>query len=70
VLFAMTVSENIAYGLFNKDESETEIIEAAKAANAYDFIISLPEVTTSIQVKRVIRCDDEAEISKPPRLIY
>lgn len=46
VLFAMTVSENIAYGLPNKDVSETEIIEAAKAANAHDFIVSLPEVTT------------------------
>jgi len=43
VLFAMTVSENIAYGLPNKDVSEMEIIEAAKAANAHDFIISLPE---------------------------
>lgn len=46
MLFAMTVSENIAYGLPNKDVSETEIIEAAKAANAHDFIVSLPEVTT------------------------
>ncbi|KAG0575564.1 hypothetical protein KC19_5G012700 [Ceratodon purpureus] len=43
VLFAMTVSENIAYGLPNKDVSETEIVEAAKAANAHDFIVSLPE---------------------------
>jgi len=43
VLFAMTVSENIAYGLPNKDVSETEIIAAAKAANAHDFIVSLPE---------------------------
>lgn len=44
VLFAMTVAENIAYGLPNKAVSEAEIVAAAKAANAHDFIVSLPEV--------------------------
>lgn len=43
VLFAMTVAENIAYGLPNKAVSEAEIVAAAKAANAHDFIVSLPE---------------------------
>lgn len=38
-LFSGTIKENIAYGL---DEcSEERIIEAAKTANAYDFIMKL-----------------------------
>jgi ATP-binding cassette subfamily B protein len=39
-LFAGTVYENIRYG--KPDASEAEIIEAAKKANAYDFITALP----------------------------
>eukprot|EP00250_Pteridium_aquilinum_P002577 c12800_g1_i1 orf=236-2461(-) len=42
VLFAMSVAENIAYGLPNEDVSQDDIIAAAKAANAHDFILSLP----------------------------
>ena len=44
LLFAMSVAENIAYGLPYEDVSMEEIIEAAKAANAHDFISSLPQV--------------------------
>ena len=40
-LFAGTVIENIRYG--KPDAQEAEIIEAAKLANAHDFIISLPD---------------------------
>ncbi len=40
-LFNNTVDHNIAYGL--EDVKEEEIIEAAKAANAYEFIIKLPK---------------------------
>ena len=40
-VFNDTVRENIAYG--KPDASETEIIEAAKAAAAHDFISELPE---------------------------
>ncbi|MDR3492878.1 MAG: lipid A export permease/ATP-binding protein MsbA [Gammaproteobacteria bacterium] len=40
-LFNDTIANNIAYGRFN-DVSETEIIAAAKAAHAYDFIEQLP----------------------------
>lgn len=47
VLFAMSVAENIAYGLPNKEVSQEEIVEAAKAANAHDFVVSLPEVISS-----------------------
>ena len=39
-LFAGTVADNIRYGKLNA--SEEEIIEAAKKANAHDFIMSLP----------------------------
>nr|ADZ48235.1 multidrug/pheromone exporter protein [Hevea brasiliensis] len=40
-LFAGTIRENIAYGTSKNDESE--IIEAAKAANAHDFIAGLKD---------------------------
>jgi ATP-binding cassette subfamily B protein len=40
-LFYGTVEENIAYGSF--DATEEEIIEAAKAAEAHEFITNLPE---------------------------
>ena len=40
-LFAGTVIENIRYG--KPDATETEIIEAARKANAHDFILSLPD---------------------------
>jgi ATP-binding cassette subfamily B protein len=39
-LFAGTVMENIRYG--KPDASEAEIVEAAKAASAHEFIMSLP----------------------------
>ena len=41
VLFNETVRDNIAYGLNNFEEER--IIEAAKAANAYEFILELPK---------------------------
>ncbi|KAL8043973.1 hypothetical protein ABFX02_08G017500 [Erythranthe guttata] len=41
-LFAGTVRENIAYGA-SDDVSEAEIVEAAKAANAHDFIAGLTD---------------------------
>jgi len=40
-LFAGTIMENICYG--QMDASKEEIINAAKAANAHDFIMELPE---------------------------
>ena len=40
-LFAGTVSDNIRYGKL--DVSKEEIIEAAKKANAHDFIMELPD---------------------------
>ncbi|EOA25992.1 hypothetical protein CARUB_v10019381mg [Capsella rubella] len=40
-LFSGTIRENIMYGGAYNKINESEIIEAAKAANAHDFIISL-----------------------------
>ncbi|HIZ22317.1 MAG TPA: ABC transporter ATP-binding protein/permease [Candidatus Blautia faecigallinarum] len=40
-LFAGTIMENIRYG--NPDASDEEVIRAAKAANAHDFIMAMPE---------------------------
>jgi ATP-binding cassette subfamily B protein len=41
VLFSATVADNISYGRF--DASRDEIIAAAKAARAHDFIMELPQ---------------------------
>lgn len=41
LLFSATIRENIAYG--RPDASEEDIIKAAKAANAHDFIMEFPE---------------------------
>lgn len=41
VLFSSTIGENVAYAL--PGASEASIIEAAKAANAHDFIVRLPD---------------------------
>src|SRR3954453_172384 len=40
-LFGGTIRENILYGRL--DASETEMVEAARAANAHDFISALPD---------------------------
>jgi ATP-binding cassette subfamily B protein len=40
-LFRMSVSDNIAFG--RHDASEEEIVEAAKRAQAHEFIVDLPE---------------------------
>lgn len=41
ILFSGTVLENIAYAL--DDASEDEVVAAAKAANAHEFILELPD---------------------------
>ncbi|GER34977.1 ABC transporter B family member [Striga asiatica] len=43
VLFSVSVGENIAYGLPDEYVSKDDVIKAAKAANAHEFIISLPQ---------------------------
>lgn len=42
VLFATTIAENIRYG--RPDVTQQEIEQATKEANAYDFIVNLPDV--------------------------
>src|SRR5262249_54489757 len=41
LLFSTTIAENIAYGRLGARQEE--IVEAAKAANAHDFIMALPQ---------------------------
>jgi ABC-type multidrug transport system fused ATPase/permease subunit len=41
LLFSATIGDNIRYGRL--DAAEEEIVEAAKAANAHDFIMRLPQ---------------------------
>lgn len=41
VLFSTTIAENIRYG--RKDATMEDVIRAAKAANAYNFIMDLPQ---------------------------
>jgi subfamily B ATP-binding cassette protein MsbA len=53
LLFGGTIYENIRYGRLNATESE--IISAAKAANAHDFIIGLPDGYQTIVGERGIR---------------
>lgn len=42
VLFSTTIAENIRYG--REDATVDDIVRAAKAANAYNFIMDLPQV--------------------------
>ena len=44
-LFATTIAENIRFGC--EGVSDDDVIAAAKAANAYNFIMDLPQVFTS-----------------------
>lgn len=47
MLFATTIAENIRYG---RDEATMEdIIQAAKQANAYNFIMDLPQVCYALE---------------------
>ena len=43
VLFATTIAENIRYG--RDGVSQADIEQAAREANAHDFIMRLPRVT-------------------------
>jgi ABC-type multidrug transport system fused ATPase/permease subunit len=52
-LFGGTIYENILYG--KPEASETEVIEAAKKANAYDFIDSFPDQFKTIVGERGIQ---------------
>ena len=53
VLFSTSVAENIAYA--RPGASEAEIVAAAKAANAHDFIIRLPQGYDTLVGERGMR---------------
>ncbi|MFN8531013.1 MAG: ABC transporter transmembrane domain-containing protein [Anaerolineae bacterium] len=53
MLFGDTIRENIRYGRL--DASEEEIITAAKAANAHDFIMALPDQYQTIVGERGVK---------------
>ena len=46
ILFGTTIYENIQFG--REDATKEEIIQAAKNANAHDFIMNLPDVCSKI----------------------
>ena len=50
VLFSTTIAENIAYG--RPGASREEIVEAAKAAYAHDFVMRLPEGYATVAGER------------------
>lgn len=47
ILFDCTIKDNILYGVVALEKKPTaqDIIDAAKAANIHDFIVSLPQVS-------------------------
>ena len=53
VLFGLSVRENIAYGRL--EASESEIIAAAQAANAHQFIMELPQGYESLVGERGVK---------------
>jgi subfamily B ATP-binding cassette protein MsbA len=53
LLFGGTIRENIRYGRLNA--TDEELIEAAKAANAHDFIMELPDKYETVVGERGIR---------------
>ncbi len=53
LLFGGTVRENILYGKL--DATEAELIEAARAANAYDFILQLPKGYDTVVGERGVK---------------
>jgi subfamily B ATP-binding cassette protein MsbA len=53
LLFSGTIRDNIAYGRL--DATEEQIIEAAKAANAHDFILALPDQYKTLVGERGVK---------------
>lgn len=53
ILFSATVAENIKYG--NPDATHEEVVEAAKTANAHDFILSFPDGYDSLVGERGVQ---------------
>ena len=49
ILFAMSIKDNIRMGRDNV--TDEEIIQATKMANAYNFIMELPEASKNLQME-------------------
>jgi subfamily B ATP-binding cassette protein MsbA len=77
ILFNDTIANNIAYGL--KDYSRTDIENAARLANAYDFVMELPNEFETMIGERGMRLSGgqrqrisiaRAILKNPPILIF
>ena len=75
-VYSGTVKDNIAYG--KPDATEEEIIEAAKASHAHDFIKRLPQGYDTVisddgsnisQGQKQLLCIARIMLTKPPMLI-
>ena len=66
-IFAASAKDNIRYGRW--DATDEEIVDAAKAANAHEFIETLPEATTPSSAKAAPGCraDSASGSSSPAR---
>lgn len=76
-LFAGTVADNIRYG--KPDATQAEIVEAAKRANAHDFITALPEAYSTDVGQRGVKLSGGQKqrlsiarvfLKNPPVLIF
>lgn len=56
VLFGTSIKENIRYGRLEVTDKEIEA--AAKMANAYDFIMKLPNVSLPFITEFLVQWDD------------
>ena len=66
-LFNGSVAENIAYG--NPNAALEQVIAAAKAANAHDFISELPDGYDAIIGERGLRLSIARAILRNPRIL-
>ena len=64
ILFDTTILENIKYG--RKQVTVEEVFEAAKKANAYNFIMAFPKVTSKDMFNKSL-LSLKSDVSQPIR---